>query len=322
MAKRKALLFLALLALASTSRVNNKVKKPDGADAEEQDVYRETITVNIQVLGEDGKPNKVIGEDGKSKKETRPVDDDVTVFKNSAIAKGMMTPSKDFPKHMQYIVWMDQAGQYGKSTGAPQYGPQPDGLVVIAQEGQTIDANGWQKVNTCNKGWSWFFNEEGKAEYEKLRTVKGGCHYNVHWKDEARTTGQLFGFFGFDWLPPARERKVVNIGFQMMPWWNCKLNGLDCEKAKEVTCPPPEGKKHLRHHCAMWERFNRVLGVSVGTYYAFPVIDPDGKPVEPYHQEFLEAMKTHPRGTPDMEQFAGTFEDPEWDFGEPAESEE
>lgn len=298
MARRSQLLALAsLLVLAMGSRVELEVEKLD-TDAEEEGANPTSTEESVHVA------KLSFQQEGAGQ-----VEDDVTVFNNNEIAAGMGAPDPSFPEHLRYIVWMDQAGQYAKSTGVFPKGALPDALVLIAQQGRVIGADNWQTIGTCNKGWSWFWGEEGKEEYRKLRAKKGACHNMVYWSDEARTTGRFHGLFNAD--PTSFvEKYLTKIGFTLMPWWNCKLNGLQCEEAAKVKCPPE--KESERHHCAMWQRWNYAAGfVSLGTYYAFPVVDSHGKPVEPYFTAFQEAMKSN-KYSP-KQQFVGNMDHPDWD---------
>lgn len=220
------------------------------------------------------------------------IQDRITVFRNDQMAEGMGKPNKKFPLHMQYMIWMDQAGLYGESTGMPKHQASPDGLVQVAQEGHEISAGGEYAIGDCNSGWSWYYTDAGRASYQGLRANKGACHLSVRWNNDNRTSASILNLLGTPWLTPNREKYLFQIGLELQPYWNCKLYGKACDQAKGVQCPPAEGGP--RGPCAMWKRPNTAgwpVAIPIGTYYAFAVVDPEGNPVEPYFSEFLNAMK-------------------------------
>merc|ERR1712100_955923 len=124
---------------------------------------------------------------------TRNVTDPITYFANDDrdMAKYMTKPDPDAPIHTQYIIWMDQAGDYMPSSGSPRNSPNPDALVVIAQQGRGIEwksdgkggEEGWQTISCCGTGGSWFASsaEEIYKEMRRADNGTGGCYSLFQW---------------------------------------------------------------------------------------------------------------------------------------------
>jgi len=197
---------------------------------------------------------------------------------------------KDYPEALQGIAWLDQTGFYGETT---LVGSFPDYCISMGDPKYPLNRLTRTIVaDAAGPTWQWHNSEEGYGfvSFAALTNFK----YKSHWNKDY-TQAQVIPTLWFSWL-----------GKITIPPWLLDFKVTVLPKPEEGVCPPkPDATPKQRSRCAKYRRDSVFLpaipGLSfeIGTYYAFEVVDGDGKPVQPYYDQYLAYEDTQTK--PDAE---------------------
>jgi hypothetical protein len=200
-------------------------------------------------------------------------------------------PPNTYPKSLQGLLWMDQAGVYGYSSAQP---PIPD---YILSFGDTVTK--WcPKTRTATvapwgKSFTWFNVAEAYRTWGLARFVHYVYHFNLN---EDFTHAQI-----------VTEINLGLLGKFTLPTWLVDAH-MRLQTPPAGACPPPPGAtKEQVGKCALWMRSTTVLpgwpvvGQNATEYPVFQITDNQGTKIQPYFDAYVQWASEPSNNEPDQE---------------------
>jgi hypothetical protein len=219
-------------------------------------------------------------------------------FKNSDVAEILPLPPKDYPESLQGLHWMDQSGFYAHSDvplGAPDLALSFGGDTAfhkLDRKTRTL------KIDVVGPGWQWMNRWDGYMFAWAIGLV--GFHYVMEFNEDY-SFAQIYPTITLPFGMGVVSLPKVVMSFTMV-----------LQKPPEGSCPPTAAatKKDITS-CATWDRvstnfMSHVLGSwAEFHYYVFRIVDADGKPVQPYFEQFESFARQSTKPSPSAAKIFG-----------------
>lgn len=174
---------------------------------------------------------------------------------------------------------MDQAGVISESDLGSS--AAPDGALSFGDPENTLNTSTRSIfVDTVGPAWLWFNNVFGYREWFDIKFglgLKGDRWYRFQFNEDY-TFAQIY-----DSITPLHLE---------IPSWILNFTMTRLTPPKDVCPPPRHASKEIYTKCATWRRDTGIIGTTrIWSYYAFEVVDKDGRLVQPYYSKFVEHMR-------------------------------
>ena len=193
--------------------------------------------------------------------------------RNDAIEHVMPLPPDDYPKSLQGILWMDQAGSFGfsnMSARAPELALSAGDTKYAQLDREKRQLN----VNTKGPAWQWMNNAEAYGWYNDSWSV----HHLEFVYNEDYSFAQIYVV-----------SQLASGGLYRVPESFLSYN-MTLQTPSPGQCPPKRGATRGEVSlCALWRRETRRANADdTELYYAFQIVDQQGKRIEPYYSAYVD----------------------------------